>query len=70
MLSCGILNRVLSPSLPLRPTSLLLRSQRPLEQRRRLERLCQMVETTDLDVSDLAPRFRGHREHRERQGRL
>ncbi len=35
--------------------------------RRRLERLYQMVETTDLDLAEIAPRIR---EHRERQGRL
>ncbi len=35
--------------------------------RRRLERLYQMVETTNLDVAEIAPRIK---DHRERQGRL
>ena len=35
--------------------------------RHRLDRLYQMVETTELDFADIAPRIK---EHRERQGRL
>ena len=34
--------------------------------RRRLDRLYNVVETTDLDMSDVTPRIRDHRERQER----
>ena len=34
--------------------------------RRRLDRLYNLVETTDLDIADVTPRIRDHRERRER----
>ena len=36
------------------------------EVRRRLDRLWHAVETTELDIDDIAPRIRGHRERQER----
>ncbi len=36
------------------------------EVRRRLDRLYNLVETTDLDMADVTPRIRDHRERRER----
>ncbi len=36
------------------------------EARRRLDRLYNLVETTDLDMADIAPRIREHRERQER----
>ena len=34
--------------------------------RRRLDRLYHLIETTELDISDVLPRVREHKEHRER----
>ena len=34
--------------------------------RRRLERLYNLVETTDMDIDDFKPRIRDHRERQER----
>ena len=34
--------------------------------RRRLDRLYHLLETTELDISDVLPRVREHKEHRER----
>ena len=37
--------------------------------RRRLDRLYHLMETTELDISDVSPRVRDHRERRERRCR-